>query len=67
LKSAAFVEVLASFLPSRRCGDCEYFDRGTADKVTGFSDCHNPRAPRFQTYADWTCDFFYPDTTAVRE
>lgn len=46
----------------RQCRDCEYFDQGTAGK-DGHSDCLNRRSPRFQTYANWTCGFFYPDTS----
>ncbi len=46
----------------RRCDRCEFFDYGIAD-AQGHSDCLNNSAPRFQTYAHWTCGSFFPDTT----
>lgn len=51
-----------------RCDRCEYFDHGTSTLGPHrilFSDCLNRAAPRFQTYGDWTCPKFYPDTTAT--
>lgn len=47
--------------PMRSCDKCEYFYYGIVDSE-GHSDCLNSSSDRFQTYAHWTCDNFYPDT-----
>ena len=63
-----------TYLQSRACAFCEYFDGGGLESVllaikagspiTG--DCHNRRAPRWQTTSHDTCPVFVEDP-GVRE